>query len=421
MNSKTTQKEGDEPIWIAESLATTPRHDPIEGPLDLCVIGGGVAGTSTAFHARRAGLSVALLERGSIASRASGRNDGQILLGLGEHFNRLVSQFGFEGARRLWKFLEHNSTATKAVIRELKIPCKLQEQGGLRLSISPSEQDELEESARLMAKEGIPHRLWTKTALKREADWATGFHGGLFIEGEAIFAPAAFVRGLAEAFHKEGGHILEGEEVVGVSGTAGEYCVETKAGLRLKASMVVHASSALAPDLDRSGFLGRTVFPFRGQILLTGELEPQLVARIPSWAMSSHFCYEYFRKHGSRLTLGGMRWSVRGEETGTCDDLAVNPEVTKNLWAWLETHIPEAAPAGIERVWTGIMAGTRDGLPLIGPIPGQQGEFVCGAFNGYGMGFGFLAGKVCCELMLEGRSHKTGVAAFAPRRFVGLG
>ncbi len=418
MKSKTEQREGDEPIWIEGSAEKRTLNEPVQSPLDLVVIGGGVAGTSTAFHARREGLSVAILEKSAIASRASGRNDGQILLGLGEHFNRLVSQFGLEGTRKLWKFLERNSTETKAAIHRLGISCELQEKGGLRLSISPSEQAELGESADLMAQEGIRHSLWTKAELEQNADWAKGFYGGLFIEEEAIFAPAAFVRGLAETFHREGGRIFEGEEVVRISGTAGDYCVETKAGLRLQASMIVHATSALAPDLDRSGFLRRTVFPFRGQILLTGELDPQLAARIPSFAMSSHFCYEYFRRHGSRLTLGGMRWSVKGEETGTCDDSVVNPQVTKNLWAWLETHIPEAVPAGIERVWTGIMAGTRDGLPLIGPVPGQQGEFVCCAFNGYGMGFGFLAGKVCCELMLEGRSEESGVVAFAPRRFV---
>lgn len=420
MKKRDNQQEGDEPIWLQEGGERAPIHDSINGSTDLVIIGGGIAGTSTAFHARRSGLSVALIEKDRIANHASGRNDGQILLGLGEHFNRLVSQFGLEKSRNLWKFLEKNSLATRAAIKTLEIPCELQEQGGLRFSISTSEQRELEESARLMEKEGIPHQLWTQKDLEKEADWAKGFFGGLFIEGEAVFSPAAFVRGLAEIYHKEGGSILEKEEVVGISGGAGDYCLETKSGLRLQAGMIVHASSALSPNLDRSGFLEHQVFPFRGQILLTGQLEPQLASRIPSWAMSTHFCYEYFRKHGSQLTLGGMRWSVRGEETGIRNDSQINPEITKKLWAWLEQHIPEAASAGIDRVWSGIMAGTRDGLPLIGPIPGQQGEFLCCAFNGYGMGFGFLAGKLCCELMLQGRSTDPAASSFAPRRLMGM-
>ncbi|HHI80983.1 MAG TPA: FAD-binding oxidoreductase [Planctomycetes bacterium] len=417
MTSKAAQTESDEPIWLAELPRSTARRDAAPPRVDICVIGGGIAGVATAFHARRAGLSVLLLEKNRIASRASGRNDGQILLGLGEHLNRLVSQFGEEESRRLWEFLERNSEETKVAIRTLGISCELKEEGGLRLSISESEQRELVESARLMEKEGIPHSLWTREELGRKAEWAKGFHGGLFVPGEAIFAPAAFVRGLAEAFEKEGGRIREQEEVLAIEGEAGNYLLKTASDLSLEASMIVHASSALAPQLDRSGFLDRVVFPFRGQVLLTGVLDSKLSARIPCWAMSSHFCYEYFRKHGDRLTLGGMRWSVKGEETGTMDDSRVNPEITRNLWAWLQEHIPEAASAGIERVWTGIMAGTPDGLPLIGPIPGQQGEFLCCAFNGYGMGFGFLAGKLCCELMTEGRSELPSAARFAPRRF----
>jgi glycine/D-amino acid oxidase-like deaminating enzyme len=418
MIQKKSQKESDEPIWLLEVGREAPIQDSLPKHQDVIVIGAGIAGTATAFHARRAGLSVSLLDKGLISCRASGRNDGQILLGLGEHFNRLVSQFGIDGSRHLWKFLHHNATQTKEAIQKLKIPCALQEKGGLRLSISTSEQNELEESARLMEKEGITHSLWSRTALQDKAAWAQGFHGGLFLPGEATFAPASFVRGLAQTFRKEGGQIRERDEVLRITGTAGDYQIETVSGLNLHAKIVVHASSALSPSLDRTGFLERTVFPFRGQIILTGELSPRLAARIPEWAMSSHFCYEYFRKHGKRLTLGGMRWSVKGEETGTRNDSGVNPEITRNLWAWLEAHIPEAVPAGIERVWSGIMAGTPDGLPLIGPIPGQQGEYLCCAFNGYGMGFGFLAGKLCCELMLEGRSKTRAASLFAPRRFV---
>ena len=65
---------------------------------DVVVIGGGIAGVSTALHLARQGTSVALLERQKIASRASGRNDGQLLLGLGEHYNRIHGQFGAERA-----------------------------------------------------------------------------------------------------------------------------------------------------------------------------------------------------------------------------------------------------------------------------------------------------------------------------------
>ena len=79
--------------------------------------------------------------------------------------------------------------------------------------------------------------------------------------------------------------------------------------------------------MDRSGFLERHIFTFRGQLLATRELPDNLASQMPPWAMSSNFCYEYFRMHKNVLTLGGMRWTVRGEEVGISDDTKINPVI----------------------------------------------------------------------------------------------
>ena len=179
----------------------------------------------------------------------------------------------------------------------------------------------------------------------------------------------------------------------------------------------MHATSALAPSLDRSGFLSRVVFPFRGQIVATRELSQEQLDAIPRYAMSSHFCYEYFRVHGKRMTLGGMRWSVKGEENDITDDQSVNAEVTHNLVRYLEKHFPSLVDVGLDAEWTGIMAGSPDALPLVGEIPGRAGEYACLAFNGYGMSFAFLAGQCIAEMMQDGRSSYPASRLFRPSRF----
>lgn len=411
------ERAGDPPLWADPGA---PRRDALPARADLAIAGGGIAGVAAAWHAARAGLSVVLLEAERIGARASGRNDGQVLLGLGEHPSRLASQWGAPRARALLAFLTANRRALEEAIAAERIDCAFHAEGGLRLAAGEGEYAELEASTELLATAGIAHRLLDRAALAALFPLARNFAGALRIEGEAVLDPRALVRGLAEAARRRGLRLREGARLRAIEGRAGAFVLrfeeDGRAGT-LEARAVLHATAALAPELDRSGFLARRLFPFRGQLAATQPLPAELLAQIPYFAMSSHFCYEYFRRHGERLTLGGMRWSVKGEESGTTDDLSIQPRITEHLRAWLAHHLPALAGVPFERVWSGIMAGTPDGLPLVGPLPGRPGELCSLGFNGYGLGFAFRAGALAVELLAEGRSDDPAAALFAPRRF----
>ena len=90
-------------MWLEQ--ADAPAFSTPPSATTVVVIGAGIAGVSTALHLASAGVDVAVLEASDVADRASGRNDGQLLLGLGEHYNRIHSQFGAERAPLLWDFL----------------------------------------------------------------------------------------------------------------------------------------------------------------------------------------------------------------------------------------------------------------------------------------------------------------------------
>lgn len=389
-----------------------------ERTVDVAVVGAGIAGISTALHLARRGADTVVLEAGTVSSRASGRNDGQLLLGLGEHYNRIVGQFGAERARVLWDFLARNHVATRAALRAHAIDCGLVQNGGLRLSETAHEQRELELAATLLGREGIAHELLTANALATRFAAGRGYHGGLFLPGEAILQPVAMVRGFARAAATAGAHIVEHAAVAALGGEAGDFAVSLRDGRTLRARVVVLCTAALAREIDPTGFLHRVVFPFRGQVLATAPLPDDVLAALPRCALSSNFCYEYFRVHERRLFLGGMRWSVPGEELGIVDDDAVHPGVTANLRDYAARHFAVADRLPWQHVWTGIMAGTPDGLPLLGGIPGASGLFTLSAFNGYGLSFAFLAGQRLAELIVDGAVDDPALPLFAPRRLL---
>ncbi|MCB9877104.1 MAG: FAD-binding oxidoreductase [Planctomycetes bacterium] len=401
-------------IWLREAPAAPVGARP--ATTDVAVIGGGVAGTSVALHLARHGVGVCLLEAGEISCRASGRNDGQLLLGLGEHYNRIHGQFGAAAAPVLWDFLADNHRALVEELRAGGIECGLEERGGLRLAETSHEFAELEQAAALLAAEHKPHELVPAADLPRWLPPARGFHGGLYLPGEAIVQPAAMVRGLAARAAAAGAVLCEQQRVLALRGEPGDYALELADGGILRAPVVVHCTSTLARELDPSGLLQRAVFPFRGQILASAPLPAALAGQFPPYAMSSNFCYEYFRLHGERFVIGGKRWSVPGEELGILDDSTHNPTVSDNLLAYAREHFPTLADVAFDTTWTGIMAGTPDGLPLCGALPGQPGVFALLGFNGYGLSFAFLAARCLAEMIVDGQSAHPALPMFAPRR-----
>lgn len=401
-------------LWLAEAQAFVPGELP--SAADVAIVGGGIAGIATALHLARRGIDSVVLDRGDVAGRASGRNDGQLLLGLGEHYNRIHGQFGAERARRLWDFLQQNHDHMLAELSEAGIACDLEVRGGLRLAETPHEWRELQEAAALLGAEQKPHQLVPAAALSEWLPAARGFHGALHLVGEGIVQPVAMVRGLAALAAARGARIVERCPVLAIRGEAGDFALELADGRSLAAPVVVHCTSALARDLDPTGLLTRAVFPFRGQILATDPLPPAVAAQFPPYAMSSNFCYEYFRMHRGRFVVGGKRWAVPGEETGILDDSTHNDAVSAHLLDWVRAHFPVLAGTPFPHVWTGIMAGTPDGLPLCGALPGPAGRFALLGFNGYGLSFAYLAARCLADLIVDGRSEHPALAMFAPRR-----
>ena len=96
------------PSWYTATMVPTAMRGPLTFDLDVdvCVIGAGLAGLTTAREIARRGWSVAVLEAGRIAGNASGRNDGFVLPGFAESMERVVSRVGMEHAKALWDLSE---------------------------------------------------------------------------------------------------------------------------------------------------------------------------------------------------------------------------------------------------------------------------------------------------------------------------
>jgi len=319
---------------------------------EILIVGGGITGVSLLYWLSRRRRQAVLVERSHLAAGASGRNAGFLLAGLAANYADAVRIYGRSEARETWHFTAENHVRLAEVLSGCRVDyARL---GSDVLAASPEEASSLAESEQLLREDGFQAR-WDGSRL--------------FNPGDGELDPVAAVRALAALCPP--GSIREGVEV-----TALEEC---------RAEVVVLATNGytaqLLPEVP--------IRPVRGQMLATGPVRRRLVPR-PTY---SHLGYRYWRQRPDGcLLVGGWRDTALEAEVGY-EERPTEP-IQKHLDAQLRRL---GSRARVTRRWAGIMGFTEDGLPLRGPVAGRPGVFVCGGYNGHGMGFAFLSAKELAE------------------------
>src|SRR5688572_3812542 len=125
------------PTWYSATMAPVTARGPLTFDLDIdvCVIGGGLAGLTAAREVARRGWSVVLLEARRIAWNASGTNTGVVLPGFAADPAALVARVGLDHAKSLWALSEAGAQYVRTAIRETQMPgADLAEHGWLHVS-----------------------------------------------------------------------------------------------------------------------------------------------------------------------------------------------------------------------------------------------------------------------------------------------
>ena len=374
---------------------------------DVIVIGGGIAGASTAYHLAAHGRLVALLERGEIASGASGVNGG--LLG-GSGWGRLpgLDEYLSMGSLELFKTLQ----ADLGYSVEFRLSGSLtaihnEEQYGYAL--------DMVQSARADGRD--VELLTVREAQAIEPFASPDLPGYVYSRQRGNANPARATRAFAEAARQAGASVLIGHEVTAIDVLAdGSYRIATPRG-EFRAGALVLAAGAWSASMGELLGLSIPVVPVRGQMWATEPLPPRVFQGISSME-SQHF----WREHGENTTphnlthrsgmrqtrhlygrqaqsgeiaFGGDRQLVGYDTTPDAQGIEVN-----------KTHAGEVLPLlndlPIARTWAGLMPFTLDGEPLIGKIPLRENLYIVGGLASSGFGRGPMAGKLVADYVHTG-------------------
>jgi gamma-glutamylputrescine oxidase len=373
--------------YYAATANATAEHPQLAGSAyaDVCVIGGGFTGVSTALHLGERGYDVVLLEAARIGAGASGRNGGQVISGQRLDVNDLERAFGAERARLLWQLAEEAKATVRERIARHAIACDLKP-GGLIAAHKRGDATRLERTVEHLAEVyDYPHARYVSGTQIRELLATRRYFGGLLDAGACHLHPLNYVLGLADAAVAAGVRIFEHSRVRRIQRTRPPI-IETEQG-RVEARFVVLAMNgylgALMPQL--AGW----IMPINNFMLATaplGETAARALIRNDVAVSDSKFVPDYFRLSADdRLLFGG------GESYG--------PRFPEDIKGFVRHYMlrvfPHLADVPIDYAWGGTLAITRSRLPHFARVAPEI--FVAHGYSGQGIALATLAGKLIAE------------------------
>jgi gamma-glutamylputrescine oxidase len=379
------------PTWYTASMVSVPARPPLtyDVDVDVCVIGAGLAGLTTAREIARRGWSVAVLESRRIAWSASGRNDGFVLPGFAAPMDQVVSRVGLEHAKALWALSEMGLRYVRSTIAEARLPGVAPIAGWLKVS-KVDNGDQVLDDAQLYGEElGTEIELWPTERVRDVLKTNHYFHA-LHLPRAFHIHPLNYALGLAELAEAAGARIFEDTPALAIDAEGVRKRIATPSG-RVRAAHIVLACSvhlgALAPRV------AGTLLPIWSYTITTAPLGPRLAAAIGyrGGVTDTDLANNHYRVVGNDRLL----WS------GHTTTWEADPKrYVRRLQADIAAVYPQIGEVEVEHVWSGVLGNALHRMPQIGEVFG--GLWLASGFGGHGINTTAMAGNILAQAIVEG-------------------
>ena len=347
----------------------------------MVVVGGGVIGTSAAFHLAEAGVDVALIERAQLGSGSTSKAAGGVRTQFSDRLNielakRSMAAFRDFGRRPGWEI-------------------ELKQVGYLFVLTTESDVAEFEESVALQNECGLDSRILSVAEARRLCPLLVGddMLAAAFSPGDGHATPEGVVQGYAFAARSLGAHVRTGCEVIAIEMSGGEITeVVTDQG-RIRTGVVICAAGPWSRSCGTMVGVELPVTPLRRQILFTEAIDglpPDLPMTID---FSSSF---YFHREGPGLLIG---MSDPNEQPGF--SVETTDEWIPGLMDVVRRRAPRIADVGIRGGWAGLYEMTPDHNAIIGEAGGVSRFLYATGFSGHGFLQGPAVGEILRDMVLR--------------------
>ena len=389
--------------YYLASATQGPETTTLNGSVavDVCIIGAGYTGLSSALHLSQRGYSVAVVEAETVGFGASGRNGGHVGVGQRKDQFYLERQFGESTARALWDLGLEAKETVAALISEHNIDCDLK-QGIVHLAHKARYNADLkEETAHLRNHYGYNEIDYVEGDALAEVIGSNAYHSAQIDRGSLHLHPLNYSLGLARAAVAAGATIYEQSRVIDIQHSS-PALVRT-AGGEVKARHVVLACNGYIEKLEPK--INGYIMPINNFLIATEPLSTaQAKAIIPldTAMQDTRFVINYWKLSGdNRLVFGGGENYRRG----------FPKDIKSFVRRYMLEIYPQLEDARIDYGWGGTLAITMNRLPHFGRI-GENIWHLQG-YSGHGVPTATFAGKLIAEA-IDGSPERFNTVANLP-------
>lgn len=375
---------------------------------DICVIGGGLAGLSTAVGLVEKNKKVTLIEANRIGWGASGRNGGFVAKTYGLGYKKLVQKLGFQHAHELHKLSLKSRSLIKERIQKYNIHCGPVINGVLSVSWN-DEPGAVQKYIEWMDKNfNVPLEYWSIDKV-REVCKTQQYYDAFLSLDDYQFHPLNYAHGLAKAVEDQGGKIYEYTKALKIDDRPnGGYIVHTPQG-KITCNQVVLCCSIYVDDLNKK--LKYASFPVYTFVMVTKPIpEDRLTAALNTQyaIIDNRYAQDYYRRLPDNRILWGGRVSV----TGIPDNLAqIMAQDLIKIYPQLEGVVePDYA-------WGGSLCYAPHKMPQIGQL--KPGYWYNTCFGGHGLVTTSVGGDVVSSAIADGDERYKLFEPFSKLRFAG--
>ena len=390
---------------------------------EIIVIGGGIAGASAAYFLASYGRRVTLLERGGIASEASGVNAGGI------------GAYGWGHAPSLES---HLTMGSLQIFRSLQLDMgydiEFRASGALQAIQTAGQYEYSRDNVLSLKSRGYTVDLLPAADARAiEPELNPELAGAVHFPLRAQADPVKATRAFADAARREGAEVLTGREVTAITPLpGGGYRVECP-GEWHTARQLVLAAGAWCGPLGRMLGVRIPVIPVRGQMWATEPVTPRVFHSISGAESPAHWSAtpgndsgtppELTHLRGRRVTRHLYGRQTRdgevifgGDREMAGYDKSVDAAGVESNFGHAREVLPFLGSLSISRTWAGLMPFSLDGRPIIGQLPGMENLYVVSGLASSGFGRGPMAGKLIADYVHTG--HRPPVLSESdPARF----
>ncbi|NBO73690.1 MAG: FAD-binding oxidoreductase [Gammaproteobacteria bacterium] len=387
--------------WYAASAAADaaarPPRPTLTGHLevDVCVVGGGIAGCSTALHLAERGYRVALLEAEVIGWGASGRSGAQAITGVACGQSKLESLVGADDARRIWDMSVEALALQRELIQKYAIDCDYVA-GQMHVALKPRQERELREEVAMLERryDYRSVRMVERDEVRTLID-SDRYIAGTFDPLCGHLHPLKYTQGLAAAAERLGVNVFEHSRVLGYTRSSTAHLHVRTAEGEIRCRQLALCGNAwlgpTAPALARK-IIGVGTYIVATQVL--GAERAAALIRNNAAVTDVNWVIDYFRRSADHRLLFGGRVSYSG----------VDPLGTRRATrARMLKVFPQLADADVDYAWGGLVDITLNRAPHFGTL--ERDVYFVQGFSGHGIALTGIAGKLLAEA-ISGQSER---------------